>query len=156
MCRCEWVWDCKCVWLLEKKKILIGKLYLGASGDCAATVNDLSEKYIPQYTGGPCPGVIIEWPLRAWLLLTFPPVNKLSFFSSEEVDPFSSRIYTVGFKHGVRSRTESNSLKRGVTSLGLLVEKRCQPVTVLWLIIMIFSSLNWHPVSCWWINHNLK
>lgn len=49
----------KCVCLLEKKN-LIGKLYLGASGDCAATVNDLSEKHIPQYTGGPCPGAIIE------------------------------------------------------------------------------------------------
>ena len=109
VCRCEWVWDCTSV-CASLKKNLIGKLYLGASGDCAATVNDLSEKHIPQYTGGLCPGAIIEWPLRAWLLLTFPPVNKLSFFSSEEVDPFSSLIYTAGFRHGVRSKTESNEL----------------------------------------------
>lgn len=30
------------------------------------------------------------------------------------------------------------------------------PVTVLGLNIMIFSSLKWHPVSCWWINPKSK
>lgn len=66
------------------------------------------------HLGGSCPGAIIEWPLRAWLQLTFPPVNKLTFLSSEEVDPFSSHIYTVGFRHSVRSKTEEESLMGGV------------------------------------------
>lgn len=41
----------ECVWPLQKN-ILIGKLYLGAPRDCAATVNDLSEKCIPECTWG--------------------------------------------------------------------------------------------------------
>lgn len=47
------------------------------------------------HLGGSCPRAIIEWPLRARLLLTFPP-NKLTSLSSEEVGPFSSHIYTEG------------------------------------------------------------
>lgn len=35
--------------------------------------------------GGSCPGAIIEWPLRAWLPLTFPPVNKLTSFKSGKI-----------------------------------------------------------------------
>lgn len=53
--------------MTEKKKHLIGKLYLEAPRDCAATVNDLSEKCIPESTWGEvevvgalAPGAIIE------------------------------------------------------------------------------------------------
>lgn len=43
---------CLKVWLLLCKKNLIGKLYLEPSRDCSATVNDLSEKCIPECTWG--------------------------------------------------------------------------------------------------------
>lgn len=54
-CVCVYVSVCVCVRGLGGcfgKKILIGKLYLWAPRDCAATVNDLSEKCIPECTWG--------------------------------------------------------------------------------------------------------
>lgn len=60
VCTCVCVWDhmsvfvyaCVRGWGGCFGKILIGKLYLGAPRDCAATVNDLSEKCIPECTWG--------------------------------------------------------------------------------------------------------
>lgn len=54
---CEAVRLCLCTSVLEgevaaSENILIGKLYLRAPRDCAATVNDLSEKCIPECTWG--------------------------------------------------------------------------------------------------------
>lgn len=53
----ECVYVSLCVSVFEgevaaSEKILIGKLYLGAPRDCAVTVNDLSEKCIPECTWG--------------------------------------------------------------------------------------------------------